>query len=245
MEKKRSIFTRLEEWLRERVDLTELASWFSFTGLIYGPLDKRLNIRDALEKALRKPVPKHVNFYFCFGGITFFLFLIQVVTGVLLSLYYKPSVENAYQSVQYIMNEVSLGWLVREMHAWSANLMILAVFLHMMRVFIYGAYKKPRELNWIVGVLLMMVTLTFGFTGYLLPWDQLAYWASTVGTQIAAEVPVIGKYLLWVMRGGEGVTGATLSRFYAVHVIILPWIMGGLLISHFLMVRRQGISEPL
>ena len=242
----KSFFTKIEDWFKERIDVHEiLDSFSSFTGFLYTELDKRLSLKDAIEKALKKPVPKHVNWMFCFGGITFLLFIVQIGTGILLSLYYKPSPENAYESIQYIMNEVRLGWLIREVHAWSANLMILALFFHMLRVFFYGAYKSPRELNWIAGIFLMFITLTFGFTGYLLPWDQLSYWATTVGTEIAGGIPWMGKYILYVMRGGENITGTTLSRFYTLHVIVLPWVAAVFLGTHFLMIRRQGISGPL
>jgi quinol-cytochrome oxidoreductase complex cytochrome b subunit len=242
---KESTGKKIESWLRERIDLDGLLGWLSITGILYGPLDKRLNVKEAIQKALKKPVPPHVNFSFCFGGITFLLFITQIITGVLLALYYKPAPESAFESVQYIMNHVPLGWIVRQVHAWSANLMILTLVLHMLRVFVYGAYKSPRELNWIAGTFLLGLTLTFGFTGYLLPWDQLAYWATTVGTNIAGSVPLVGKHLLVIMRGGEDVSGATLTRFYTVHVIILPWVTSACLAAHFFMIRRQGISGSL
>lgn len=216
-----------------------------FTGVLYGELDHRLTLREALGKALKKPVPAHVNYLYCFGGIAFLLFVNQIITGVLLAFYYKPSPAEAYASVQYIMNNVKFGWLIRQMHAWGSHLMILMVILHMTRVFFHGAYKEPRDINWIAGTFLFFLTITFGFTGYLLPWDQLSYWATTVGTEIAGGVPVIGKYLLYFIRAGEDVSGATLTRFYTIHVIILPWITAGFLALHFLMIRRIGISEPL
>lgn len=233
------------EWLSDRIDLKEILSWITFTGLIYGPIDRRLDIKEALQKMLKKPVPKHVNYWFCFGGITFLLFMIQVITGTLLAIYYKPTAHDAYASVKYIMHNVTLGWLIREIHAWGANLMILTLFIHMIRVFYHGAYKHPRELNWMVGVLLLILTLTFGFTGYLLPWDQLAYWATTVGTELIGSFPIFGKYILVLLRGGNDVTEVTLNRFYAIHVIVLPWVTAILMAVHFLIVRRQGISGPL
>jgi len=159
--------------------------------------------------------------------------------------YYKPSPQAAYDSVQHIMNNVRMGWLIRQLHAWGANLMILMLFLHMMRVFLYGAYKPPREMNWMVGVILLFLTLMFAFTGYLLPWDQLAFWAVTVGTEIFASFPIVGKYILVIARSGENVTGDTLARFFALHVIVLPVATGALIAIHLFMVRRQGISGPL
>ncbi|MBI2251828.1 MAG: cytochrome b N-terminal domain-containing protein [Armatimonadetes bacterium] len=242
----KNFFKKIIDWSNKRLDLTNLAEIFlSFSGLLYGELDRRLELHEALQKALKKPVPKHVNFSFCFGGITFLLFLIQVFTGILLALYYRPSPEAAYESVRHITNDVTLGWLIRGVHRWASTLMIIFVIFHTLRVFLTGVYKPPRELNWMVGVCLFGVTLIFGFTGYLLPWDQLAYWATTVGTEIAGGVPIIGDFLLLMMRGGKEVSGETLTRFFTGHVIILPLVVFILLGLHFLMVRRQGISGPL
>ncbi|MFQ6039770.1 MAG: cytochrome bc complex cytochrome b subunit [Candidatus Poribacteria bacterium] len=247
MAERKTLTDRVVEWLGRRIPVEprELLSMLTFTGLLYGPVDERLHIRDALQKMLRKPVPKHVNWTFCFGGITMLLFMVQAFTGILLALYYKPSPQAAYESVQHIMNNVRMGWLIRQIHAWGANLMILMLFLHMMRVFLYGAYKSPREMNWMAGVILLFLTLMFAFTGYLLPWDQLAFWAVTVGTEITASFPIVGKYILMIARGGENVTGDTLARFFALHVIVLPVATGALMAIHLFMVRRQGISGPL
>ena len=238
---------RFTEWLEQRIPLDprELLGLLSFTGLIYGPIDKRLSIRETIEATLKKPVPKHVTWTFCFGGITMFLFMLQAITGILLSLYYKSSPDAAYDSVQYIMNNVPLGWLMRQLHAWGAHLMVLMVLLHMMRVFFYGAYKPPREMNWMVGVILLFLTFTFSLTGYLLPWDSLSYAGSAVGTGIIGSMPFIGKYMLLIARGGETVSAETLSRFFAMHVIILPAVTAMLIAVHLIMVRRQGISGPL
>jgi len=238
--------SRLYRWFEDRIDLPVVIGWIlSATGLLYGGLDRRLELREALQKALRKPVPKHVNWLFCFGGLAFLMFAIQVVTGVLLTLYYRPTPEGAYDSVRFIMNNVTLGWLVRGLHVWCANLLIILVVAHMVRVFAYGAYKSPRELNWIAGCFLLFITLGFGFTGYLLPWDQLSYWATKVGTEIAGAVPIVGPFVMRILRGGTEITGQTLTRFYAFHVIILPAIAVFFLAVHFLMIRRQGISGPL
>lgn len=231
--------------LEKRVSLREILSWLTLIGFVYGPLDERLGIRQALEKALRKPVPKHVNWSFCFGGITFFMFIVLVVTGVLLMMYYRPTTAEAYASVVYISNEVPFGWLVRGLHFWAGNLMIVMIFLHMMRVYFYGAYKHPRDFNWVAGVVLLMVTLAFGFTGYLLPWNQISYWATTVGTEIPGAVPWVGDTLKLLARGGPDVSQLTLTRFFALHVVVLPAVAFFFLAVHFAIIRRQGISGPL
>lgn len=234
---------RLE--LEKRLSLREIVSWLTLIGFVYGPLDERLEIREALEKALRKPVPKHVNWTFCFGGITFFLFIVQVITGVLLLMYYRPTTDQAYASVVFITNEVPFGWLFRGIHFWASTLMIIFVLLHMLRVYYYGAYKKPRDFNWLAGSVLLMVVLGFGFTGYLLPWNQISYWATTVGTELPGAVPVVGDTLKYLARGGTEVSQNTLTRFFAIHVVVLPAVAIFFLAVHFAIIRRQGISGPL
>jgi quinol-cytochrome oxidoreductase complex cytochrome b subunit len=215
---------------------TRVGDWF----------DERFDVRISLQSFLKKPVPKHaIRWYFCLGGLAFALFVIQAVTGILLSLYYRPTTQGAYDSILFIMNNVRFGWLIRSIHSWSSTLMIAMVILHMLRVFLTGAYKKPRELNWVAGVLLLLVTMAFGFTGYLLPWDQKALWGSTVGSEILGVVPVIGEMLLGLLRGGPDITGLTLTRFYGVHMLVLPAVMLVLLLVHFIIIRRQGISGPL
>lgn len=231
--------------MEKRISLREILSWLTLWGFIYGPLDERLEIRQALEKALRKPVPSHVNWTFCFGGVTFFLFIVQMITGVLLLMYYRPTTADAYASVVQITNDVPFGWLFRGLHFWAANLMIIMVFLHMLRVYFYGAYKPPRDLNWVAGFFLLMITLAFGFTGYLLPWNQVSYWATAVGTEIPAAFPVIGDTLKFLARGGPDISQLTLTRFFAIHVVVLPAVAAFLLAAHFAIVRRQGISGPL
>ena len=231
--------------LEHRISLREVLSWLSLVGFVYGPLDERLGIRQALEKALKKPVPHHVNWTFCFGGITFFMFLLLAATGILLLMYYRPTIAEAYASVVYIANEVPFGWLIRGLHFWAGNLMIIMVILHMLRVFFYGAYKSPRDLNWIAGFVLFMLTLGFGFTGYLLPWNQISYWATTVGTEIPGAIPLVGDTLKYLTRGGAEVSQTTLTRFFAIHVVILPAIISFFLAVHFAVIRRQGISGPL
>lgn len=220
---------------------------FSLTvigSFIYGKIDERLEFKEALTEALKHPVPKFVNWTFCFGGITFFLFLVQAVTGILLTMYYQASPESAYASIKFIMNDVRFGWMVRSIHRWGAELMVLMAMLHMCRVYFMGAYKTPRELNWMAGVLLLLVTMLFGFTGYLLPWDQKAFWATTVGTQMANNVPVIGDFIRRLLLGADEVSGITLTRFFSFHVILLPLSITVLLGLHFAMIRKQGVSEP-
>jgi quinol-cytochrome oxidoreductase complex cytochrome b subunit len=213
---------------------------------IYFWIDDRLTIHDYIKKdILDKPIPKGLNLTYCFGGITFFLFIMLAATGFFMAIYYIPSPLQAYDAVDYITYEIPMGSIVRGVHHWSANLMVVTIFLHMLRVFIYGAYKKPRELNWVNGVLLFSLVMAFSFTGYLLPWDQKAYWATQVGTSIAGTVPVVGDYALRLMRGGTKLGALTLARFYALHVIFLPIATICLLLGHFLMIRRQGIATPL
>jgi cytochrome b6 len=191
-------------------------------------------------------VPKYATrWFYCLGGITAFLFLTQGVTGIMLAFYYKPTPDAAYASIQFIESQVRFGAAVRAVHHWAANGMILMCTAHMLRVFIMGAFKPPRELNWVSGVLLLVLTLAFGFTGYLLPWDQRAFWATTVGSEIAGAIPVIGDLAMIFLRVGWDVTGETLSRFYALHIIALPLLTVAFMGAHFLMVRRQGIAEPL
>jgi cytochrome b6 len=208
--------------------------------------DERFDVRIPLEAFLKKPVPKHaIRWYFCLGGITFALFLIQGVTGILLSLYYRPTPGEAYESILFIMNNVRFGWLIRSIHSWSATLMIAFCLAHMLRVFFTGSYKNPRELNWVAGTFLLLLTLAFGFTGYLLPWDQKALWGSTVGSEILGIIPGIGPWLLGLLRGGADITGLTLTRFYGIHMLVLPVLVVVFLAIHFVIIRRQGISGPL
>jgi quinol-cytochrome oxidoreductase complex cytochrome b subunit len=166
------------------------------------------------------------------------------VTGTLLALYYKPTPDAAYESVKFITSDVSFGWLIRSVHHWGANLMIVFVVFHLLRIFFQAAYKYPREITWVVGVGLLGMTLAFGFTGYLLPWDQKAYWATVVGTEIAGSVPLVGESLLLLLRGGVDVTEATLSRFFGIHVLALPLIIAGLLAIHLVLVHQLGLAHP-
>jgi cytochrome b6 len=176
--------------------------------------------------------------------MTLFLFVIQVGTGILLLLYYRPSAETAFESVQFIVTEVEFGWLIRSVHSWSANLMMATAFIHMFSALFLRAFRKPRELTWLSGVILLFLSLGFGFSGYLLPWNKLAFFATKVGTDIAGIVPIIGPYLLRFLRGGDDVTGATLTRFFGFHVAILPAITTAILGLHLILVQKHGMSVP-
>ncbi len=206
-------------------------------------LDGRYDLTTLMGALLHVEIPRSVQTYYL-GGITLFFFMVQVITGILLTLYYQPTPASAYNSILFIMNEINFGWLIRSVHAWGANLMVIFCVLHLLRVFFQGAYKAPREITWVVGILLLAVTLGFGFTGYLLPWDQRAFWATTVGTEIAGAVPLIGEYAITFLRSGSQVTARTLSRFYGVHVLVMPAALAALLAIHLTFVHQQGIADP-
>jgi len=215
------------------------------TQQVYDWLDDRLSISAALDFASHKTVPRHKQSIFYFlGGMTLFFFLVQVCTGIMLMLYYRPSAEEAFESVEFIMTTVPFGWLIRSIHSWSANLMVFFAFLHLVTVFFMKAYRKPREITWITGCILLFLSMGFGFSGYLLPWNQLAFFATKVGTDIAGSVPVVGEWMLRFLRGGDRVTGGTLSRFYGWHVAILPAITTMVLGLHLLLVQVKGMSVP-
>jgi cytochrome b6 len=208
-------------------------------------LDERFGA-GAVEEFLRHktvPIHRHTVWYY-FGGMTLFLFVVQVLTGILLLLYYRPTPDDAFESVQHIMTQVRYGWLIRSVHSWSANLMVFTAFVHMFSAYFLKAYRKPRELTWISGMLLFFVVLGFGFSGYLLPWNTLAFFATKVGTEMAGTLPLAGKWLLTFLRGGEEVTGATLTRFFGFHVAVLPGLATVLLAMHLLLVQRLGMSVP-
>ena len=205
-------------------------------------LDERLGLTTIYNTVLDRKIPQ-VNWWFTLGSASLFLFVIQGITGILLTVYYVPSPDSAYDSIQYIMTGVQFGWLIRGIHHWGASLMVLVVFIHMLRTFFYGAYKFPRELTWLTGVVLLLATLGMGFTGYLLPWNQRAYWATTVGTSIAGTVPFVGEWITNVLRGGSDLSAVTLARFFSVHIWWLPVIIGGVIGVHMYMVIRLGISS--
>lgn len=221
-----------------------LLAFLRFLGLLYGRIDRTLPINEAFRKARAYRLPAHAGWRHALGGITYVLFMILVVSGVLLSFYYRPSAQEAYPSIRHIVSGVPFGWLIRGIHVWAATLIVVAALLHMARVFLSGAYKPPRETNWIVGFLLLLVILAFGATGYLLPWDQWSYWTVTEALEALADFPGVGGFVAGLLMGDILVTGATLGRFYAWHVILLPWITLGLLMLHFSLVRKHGIAPP-
>ncbi len=212
---------------------------------IFNWIDERFNVSPLIDFMKHKEVPVHKHsIWYYMGGVTLFLFIVQVFTGILLLLYYQPGVDSAYESVRFIMTKVNFGWLIRQVHGWAANLMIFFIFLHMFSVYFTRAYMKPRELTWITGMLLMFIAMGAGFSGYLLPWNELAFFATKVGTDITGAVPVVGDMMKVLLRGGQDVTGATLSRFYAFHVALIPAIMTLMLGLHLTFVQRQGMHEP-
>lgn len=220
---------------------------------LYDWIDDRVDVTPIWRDIADHEVPEHVNpayhfsaFVYCFGGLTFFIVVIQVLSGMFLTMYYVPDIENAWESVYYLQSQVAHGQIVRGMHHWGASVVIVMLLLHTMRVFFQGAYKKPRELNWMVGVLIFFIMLGLGFTGYLLPWDNKAYFATQVGLEIAEQVPFIGVELKTLLAGDPTIVGAqTLTRFFAIHVFFLPAALFGLLAVHFILIRKQGIAGPL
>ena len=205
-------------------------------------LDERLGLQTIYSTILDRKVPK-VNWWFTLGSASLFLFVMQGITGIFLTVYYVPSPDHAYDSIQYIMNGVAFGWLIRGIHHWGATLMVIFVFAHMLRTFFYAAYKYPRELTWLTGVVLFLATLGMGFTGYLLLWNQKAYWATTVGTQIAGTVPFIGQFILDVLRGGPDLSAVTLARFFSVHIWFIPAVIALTIGIHMYLIIRLGISS--
>lgn len=208
-------------------------------------IEERLGLRPVAARVLDKPVAKNITWLHCFGGLTFFTFIIQVVTGVILAFFYVPSPDHATESIAWFQSTIPFGSIVRNLHRFSASAMVILVFLHMVRVFVHAAYRKPRELNWVLGVSLFLMVLGFGFTGYLLPWDQKAYWATNVGLAIVETVPFVGVPIADLLRGGDTLGALTLLRFYGLHVFVLPILLGIGMGLHFAMVRKQGIARPL
>ncbi len=211
---------------------------------MYEWFDSRLNVKSMQKTLLDEPIPGGASWIYVFGSATVFLFGLQTLTGMFLALYYAPTPDHAYDSVQFIENQVTFGWFVRGLHHWGASGMIIAVGLHMLQVFLYGAYKPPRELMWMVGVVLLLIVMAFAFTGYLLPWDQTAYWATQVGINMVGTVPVVGDVLIKVLRGGETLGALTLSRFFAVHVLFLPAVIITGIALHMIILRRVGPAGP-
>lgn len=204
-------------------------------------LDERTAWRQVWDAIFLRKVPK-VNWFYTLGSASLFVAINQAITGILLTIYYVPTPDHAYDSVQYITTQVPLGWLIRGLHHWGASAMVVLVVLHMLRVIIFGAYKFPREVTWFTGVILFLVVIAFGFTGYLLPWDQRAFWATTVGTRIAGTPPIIGDAILRIIRGGNDISAVTLVRFFGTHVWVLPTVLFILIGIHLYLVIRNGIS---
>jgi menaquinol-cytochrome c reductase cytochrome b subunit len=215
--------------------------------LINYPLDW-IDERSALVRGTKyflfRNVPRDSSWWHTLGSATLTAFLVQVGTGVILAMYYKPDPDHAYESIQHITNDVTLGWLVRGMHRWGASVFIILMFFHMACVFLFGAYKYPRELNWIVGVLILITGMLEGFTGYLLPWDQTAYWATVVGININASAPFLGPFIASFLRGGAEIGFDTLSRWYALHMLLVPGALFALIGFHLYLVVRLGVSSP-
>ncbi|MGH3011757.1 MAG: cytochrome b [Gaiellaceae bacterium] len=215
--------------------------------LLFVPIDwleERSGYVGAIKYFLFRRVPRDTNWFHTLGSATLTAFLVQLVTGVVLAFYYKPSPNEAYDSIQYITNDLTLGWLVRGMHRWGASVFIILLFLHMGRVFLFGAYKYPRELNWLLGVLLLVLAMLEGFTGYLLPWDQTAYWATVVGINLNATAPFLGPLLSDFLRGGQEIGTNTLSIFYSMHMLLIPGALILLITLHIHLVIRLGVSSP-
>ena len=217
----------------------------SLAGRVREWLDERFPLDDIVALARKKKVPVHrYSYWYFLGGMTLFLFGVQVLTGALLLMYYRPGADEAFESVQFIMTQVQFGWLIRSVHSWSANLLIFIAFSHMFSVLFLKSYRKPRELTWVSGMLLLFLMLAFGFSGYLLPWNTLAYFATTVGTEIPAQIPLIGRPIMLFLRGGEDITGSTLTRLYGFHVAILPALVTLLIGVHLALIQWFGMSVP-
>ena len=204
----------------------------------------RIGWQKYIQPFMEKRLPAHTDWTATLGSVSVLLFVIQIVTGILLALYYTPSPEHAYTSIHYIMDEVSMGQVLRGIHHWGASIMLVLVFLHMTINFFQGTFKAPRELTWIAGVVLFLLTVGFGFTGYLLPWDQKAYWATTVGVNLVKEIPFFGEILGRLVLGGEEVSGFTLTRFYALHMLVLPALMALFIAFHIYLVRLHDLAGP-
>ncbi|MCB7130109.1 MAG: cytochrome bc complex cytochrome b subunit [Candidatus Brocadiales bacterium] len=213
----------------------KLASW----------VEDRYNLRPLIDFLKKKQVPMGRGWYWSYmGGVALFLCAIQLASGILLLMYYKASAGEAYESIRFITSKVQFGWLIRNIHSWSANLLLLVAFLHMFSVFFQRAYRRPRELTWVTGIILGLLGMFFGFSGYLLPWNELSFFATKVGTEIVGAIPLVGKAIMTVLRGGEDVTGATLPRFFGIHVAILPAVFVVFLTIHLVFIQLQGMHEP-
>src|SRR6187397_1881048 len=207
-------------------------------------LEERSGLVGGVKYFLFRKVPAETNWFHTLGSATLTAFLVQAVTGVILAMYYKPDPNSAYESIQTITNDLTLGWLVRGMHKWGASVFIILLFFHMARTFLFGAYKYPRELNWIIGVLLLVSGMLEGFTGYLLPWDQTAYWATVVGINLNATAPFVGPFLAQFLQGGLNIGPDTLPKFYSLHMLLIPGLIFALIGLHLYLVVRLGVTSP-
>jgi menaquinol-cytochrome c reductase cytochrome b subunit len=207
-------------------------------------LDERSGVVQGSKSFLFRKVPRDVSWAQTLGSATLTAFLVQLATGVVLAMYYKPDPAFAYDSIVAITNDITWGWLVRGMHRWGASVFIILLFFHMGRVLIYGAYKYPRELNWLIGVIILLLALAEGFTGYLLPWDQTAYWATVVGININATAPIAGPFIADFLKGGAEIGGETLARFYSLHMLLIPGGLIALITLHMYLVTRLGVASP-
>jgi quinol-cytochrome oxidoreductase complex cytochrome b subunit len=207
-------------------------------------VDQRTAASGFLTGMLYRKVPKGTNWFYTLGSATLFAFIVQAVTGVFLAMFYTPSTTQAYASIAHINNDVPLGALVHGMHKWGSSLMVILIFLHMGRTFFFGAYKYPRELNWVIGVVLLILTMTMAFTGYLLPFDQRSFWASVVGININGTGPVVGPYLSDFLRAGPELGATTLSRFYSIHMLLVPGAIIALIGAHMYLVVKLGTTAP-
>ena len=215
------------------------------TGIdVAGWVDSRVNATGIFTAMMTRHVPKGTNWFYTLGSATMFIFAMQAITGVFLSMYYTPSATQAYASITHMTNEVFMGEFVRGMHKWGASLMIILIFLHMARTFFFGAYKYPRELNWVIGIVLLILTTVMGLTGYLLPFDQRSFWATIVANNITASGPVVGPYLADFLRAGPDFSATTLSRFYALHMMVVPGLIAGLIGAHLFFVVKLGTTAP-
>jgi cytochrome b6 len=217
-------------------------------GFIYDWCEERLEIQSIADDILAKYVPAHVNIFYCFGGIVLTAFILQGASGFALTIYYRPTVVEAFASVQIILYHVNLGWFIRSLHRWSSGVMVLVLIIHIARVYLTGGFKKPRELIWITGIFLALSTVSFGVTGYSLPWDTVAYWACKIVTSVPEAlddfIPGIGKLSVLLLRGGFSVSQSTLTRLYSIHTFVLPLVTLVYVLAHFTMLRKQGISGP-
>ncbi len=222
----------------------DILGWVGIRGRIDGPLDRRFSLKTTIETTMKRPIP-NISWWGCFGGIAFAMFVVQVVSGVLLMFFYVPADPDAYRSILYLSGPAPFGWFIRTIHYWAGTVMLVAITIHVLRVFATGAYQKPRDLNWVIGSGLFIFTVGFFLTGSILPWTQSAYWSAVYWTDLVGSFPLVGNQLKLFLRGGEHVNGASLIRFYVLHVFILPALITGFMTAHFAMVRKLGISEPL